>query len=93
MKKITRINFSTPFDKQLKKSPLEIKITFRKRLEIFIKDSANPQLHDHQLLGRLKNYRSINITGDWRAIYLLSKENAEITAIFVAIGTHNQLYR
>lgn len=93
MKKINRIDFSTPFDKQLKKSPLEIKIAFRKRLEIFIQDSTNPQLHDHQLSGKLKNYRSINITGDWRAIYLPSKDNNGITITFIAIGTHSQLYR
>jgi addiction module RelE/StbE family toxin len=93
MKKFSRINFSTPFDKQLKKSPLDIKIAFRKRLEMFIEDSANLQLHDHQLSGKLKNYRSININGDWRGIYLILKENDEIIATFVAIGTHSQLYR
>jgi addiction module RelE/StbE family toxin len=93
MKKISKINFSTPFDKQLNKSPLEIKIAFRKRLEMFIEGPANLQLHDHQLLGKLKNYRSININGDWRAIYLMSKENNETIATFIAIGTHSQLYR
>lgn len=93
MKKIDRINFSTSFDKQLKKSPIDIKIAFRKRLEMFIKDSDDPQLHDHQLSGKLKNYRSININGDWRAIYLMLKENNENIVTFVALRTHSQLYR
>lgn len=60
---------------------------------MFSNDPANPQLHDHQLSGKLKNYRSININGDWRGIYLLLKENDEIVVTFMAIGTHSQLYR
>ncbi|GAI64559.1 unnamed protein product, partial [marine sediment metagenome] len=35
-------------------------------------------------------YRSINITGDWRALY--SKPDKDII-IFEALGIHSQLYR
>ena len=95
MKKIIgRINFSNSFDKQLKKAPLKIKIVFKKRLELFLKEPFHPQLRNHPLLGKLSNYRSINITGDWRAIYSEYKTTKEgIVTIFEAIGTHSQLYK
>ncbi len=93
MKKINRIDFSGPFDKQLKKAPLNIKIAFKKRLTIFIKDPFNSRLRNHQLTGKLKNYRSINITGDWRALYSSNKINKENVIIFEALGTHSQLYK
>lgn len=60
----SRIDYSRIFDKQLKKAPLSIKIAFRKRFEIFIKNRFNPQLNNHSLTGKLTGFRSINITGD-----------------------------
>jgi len=68
-KKIVRIDYSRGFDKQLKKAPLEIKIAFRKKFALFLENPFHPQLNNHSLTGKLKNLRSINITGDWRALY------------------------
>jgi mRNA-degrading endonuclease YafQ of YafQ-DinJ toxin-antitoxin module len=68
-KNIKRIDYSRNFLKQLKKSPLEIKIAFKKRLELFLKEPFHPQLNNHPLTGKYSNYRSINITGDGRAIF------------------------
>lgn len=84
-----RIDYSKTFDKQLKKAPLSIKISFRQRLELFITNPFHPQLNNHSLTGKYKSYRSINITGDWRAIY---SENSDVI-IFELLGTHSQLYR
>jgi len=42
------------------------------------------------LVGELRGYRSINITGDWRAIFM-EIDGGKII-YFVAIGTHSQLY-
>lgn len=93
-KNLQRVNYSRTFDKQLRKSPLKIKIAFRKKLEIFLKNSFHPLLNNHPLSGKLVGYRSINITGDWRAIY--STENnakRDIVIVFEMIGTHSQLYK
>lgn len=88
-----RIDYSKKFIKQLKKAPLEIKIAFRKRFELFSKDPFNPLLNNHQLSGKLNSNRSINVTGDWRAIYEeLNKGNEQIV-YFIALGTHSQLYK
>jgi len=83
------IKFSPRFRKQYRKASHKIKVTFNKRLKLFQENSYNPLLNNHQLSGKLKGYRSINITGDWRAIY--SREDGSI--IFEMLGTHNQLYK
>jgi len=88
-----RIDFSKRFDKQFKKSPLEIKIAFKKRLTLFIQDSLDPQLRNHPLRGILQGYKSINITGDWRALYSEFKEKEKIIIVFEMLGKHSQLYR
>jgi len=88
-----RIDFSKRFDKQFKKSPLEIKIAFRKRIKLFIQDPLDPQLRNHQLRGVLQGYKSINITGDWRALYSELKRGNEIIIVFEMLGKHSQLYK
>jgi len=40
-----------------------------------------------------KGYRSIDITGNWRAIYAEKVEGKDIVAYFVALGTHRELYK
>lgn len=82
-----RIDYSNKFIKQLKKASLEIKIAFRKRFELFISDQFNPLLNNHSLSGNLKGHRSINVTGDWRAIYEEVNEEDEQIFYFVALGT------
>jgi addiction module RelE/StbE family toxin len=85
------IDYSDTFHKQLKKAPLEIKIAFRKRLELFLLDQSDSQLRNHILAGKYKGLRSINITGDWRALFREEKENGDV--VFVLLGTHSQLYK
>jgi addiction module RelE/StbE family toxin len=94
MIKSKRIEYSKKFDKQLKKAPLEIKIAFRNRLSLFLKNKFNSALKNHTLTGNFKGYRSINITGDWRAIYSENfGKTGEGKIIFELLGTHSQLYK
>ena len=88
-----RIDYSRKFIKQLKKAPLPIKKSFKSRFNLFLKDPHNPLLRNHLLTGGYSNCRSINITGDWRAIYSEESENNKKVAIFLALGTHSQLYK
>jgi addiction module RelE/StbE family toxin len=85
-----KIEYSKNFIKDFRRCPENIKNNFKSRLEIFIQDKNNVVLNNHALLGELKRYRSLNITGDWRAIFE-DVDNGEIV-YFVAIGTHSQLY-
>jgi len=88
-----RIEYSHTFNKQLIKAPLDIKIAFRKRFELFLRDTLHPQLHNHQLKGKYQGTKSINITGDWRALYTEKSRNSQTIVTFELLGTHNQLYR
>ena len=83
-----KIKYRRKFKKQYARAPKKIKRAFEKRLKLFLKDPQNPILHNHQLSGQLRKYRSINITGDWRAFY---SENEFV--IFKVFGTHSQLYK
>lgn len=88
-----KIKFSKKFRKQYIKSDEKIRAVFEKRLQIFMRDPIDPQLRNHQLAGNFKDYRSINITGDWRAIYSQSKSEEDVVVVFEMFGTHSQLYR
>ena len=86
-----QIKFTRRFVKALAKCSPQIQQTFYRRLDLFLANKFNPLLNNHRLRGRLNNYRSINITGDVRAIFQEDKE--EKIAIFYYIGTHSKLYR
>ncbi|PIS08011.1 hypothetical protein COT78_00475 [Candidatus Berkelbacteria bacterium CG10_big_fil_rev_8_21_14_0_10_43_13] len=78
------------FDKALDRLNAKIKKTAIKRLMIFSEDPYQIRLNNHSLSGKWSGRRSINVSGDFRAIY---QEVSEDEAVFVAIGTHSQLYR
>lgn len=83
------IRYRRKFSKHYDKAPLKIREAFINRRELFLQDPFHPQLNNHQLSGKFKGFRSINITGDWRAIY---SEYGD-TIIFEVLGTHSQLYK
>lgn len=87
-----QVQFSNQFLKLYKKSPKKIQSAFDKRLILFMDDRNTLVLRDHPLLGKLKGYRSINISGDWRALYRVLNVEKEIV-YFDLLGTHSQLYR
>ena len=80
---------SKKFDRNFGKLPKKIKKQCIKRMEIFIQNPFDPILNNHRLTGGYENYRSINITGDIRAIY----ESRDELALFVRIGSHSELYK
>ncbi len=93
MIKASRVDYSKQFQKQLKKAPIEIKVAFLRRRELFSADPLNPLLNNHALTGNHLGKRSINITGDWRAVYSEeTNEEGEKIVIFQLLGTHSQLY-
>lgn len=78
------------FTKLFNKAPKAIQDAFHERLQFFLKNPFHPLIHNHQLKGKYTGARSININGDWRAIY---KETDKDTVIFISLGTHSQLYK
>ncbi|MSU55721.1 MAG: type II toxin-antitoxin system mRNA interferase toxin, RelE/StbE family [Candidatus Taylorbacteria bacterium] len=84
-----RIDFHRTFKKQYKRAPAKIREQFNERLQLFEDNPFHPLLVNHALGGDRLGKWSINITGNWRALYEF--QNAE-TIIFAEIGTHPQLY-
>lgn len=88
------IRYGKVFRKQYQKANKSIRSAFFERVQLFQTDPFHPFLHNHTLTGQYKGYRSINITGDWRALYLESRSvTGEIIVEFKLFGTHSQLYR
>lgn len=71
------------------KLPSRVQARFEERLFLFQEDPLDPTLRDHALHGEFVEYRSINITGNVRAIY---KRTGADTIEFAKIGTHHELY-
>ena len=81
--------FHKKFAKQMGKFSQNIQKAFQKRLELFLNDPTNQLLNNHGLTGRWSGYKSINISGDLRAVFEMVDNE---TAYFIAFGTHSQLY-
>ena len=83
------IQTTKSFDKQFVKLDAKNKQKFKMRLSLFKNNPFDITLRNHALKGKYLGYRSIDITGDIRALYTV-KGNTVI--IFGFIGTHSQLY-
>lgn len=83
-----KTGYSKQFLRQYTKLPQKIRQKADERIMLWQSDPLNSQLRDHQLKGKYKQYRSIDVTGDYRALYLSQEDKA----IFDKIGTHSQLY-
>ncbi len=88
-----RVRYNKKFVKQYEKADANIKKIFGERLKLFLKVPHSPQLRNHPLSGKLLGYRSINITGDWRALFSEVKDAEGSIMVFEMIGTHSQLYK
>lgn len=88
-----KVQYSPEFYRQYKKAAVRIRRIIDKRITLFRKNSHDLQLHNHMLKREYEGYRSIDITADCRAIYEEVQEGGETIAYFIAIGTHNQLYK
>lgn len=76
------------FEKDLKKVSSKVQEKFFEKLTLFEKDQFNPILNNHALKGKYLGYRSINITGDLRAIFKISNDKAT----FATLDSHSNLY-
>ncbi len=81
--------FSKRFTKDYERLSKSLQNKFKVRFILFQEDTLNPLLKNHSLHGIWKGCLSINITGDIRAIYKIEKD----TYIFIAIGSHSDLYK
>lgn len=84
------ITHTKTFMKEYKKMSPGIRLKFDERASLFVKEPFHSILSRHSLHREYKGYESINVTGDYRAIFKqVSIEHFE----FYRIGRHNQLYK
>jgi len=78
-----------PFKKKFKKFSSKMREKFFVRVDMFLFNPFHPLLNDHELVGKYDGYRSINITGDFRAIYKFADKD---TIVFYDLDNHHNLY-
>ena len=84
-----RIDLHRSFLKDFKKLPTKIRDQFVERKNLFLAIPFHPLLNNHSVEKRFPGCRSINVTGDYRAIF----KERDTNVLFMRIGTHSQLYR
>lgn len=83
-----KISYSKEFVKQAEKLSPKLQLQLYENITLFRDNPLNQRLRNHVLKGKYSAYRSINITGDYRALYMQQEDEV----IFDKIGTHSQLY-
>ena len=84
------LDFERHFKKQYKKLPEKIQNHFDERLVLFLGHPNHPLLRIHELKGDMSPLQSMNITGDYRALFTIDAKTKQI--VFYKIGTHSELY-
>jgi addiction module RelE/StbE family toxin len=87
-----KIQLSSYFHRKIKKEDVRIQKSFKEALRLFILNPFDPQLDNHPLKDPWNGCRSIDITGDYRAIYEELNKGDDVIAYFITIGTHQELY-
>ena len=84
------VDFTKAFDKQFEKLPGKRQEQARATVVLFLQDRTSTSLRSHALKGEWLGHRSISAGGDFRLHFRMVNQD---TALFVAIGTHSQLYK
>jgi addiction module RelE/StbE family toxin len=84
-----KIFFHRNFEEKYKKLKNDEQKKVQERIALFSENIFNSAFNNHPLKGKHKSYKSINITGNLRAIY---KFISDQECIFVDIDTHSNLY-
>lgn len=88
-----RIQLSACFHRKIKRENVRIQKSFKIALKLFILNPLDPKLDNHSLKDPWKGCRSIDVTGNYRAIYEEINEGDSLIAHFITIGTHLELYK
>ena len=86
-----KIFFHKYFQKRYNKSFSKIKEKFDIQLELFYKNIHDVRLNNHALHGKYSHHRSIDVTGNIRAVYRKVGKRTD-SVVFIDIGTHGELY-
>ncbi|MFZ1812136.1 MAG: type II toxin-antitoxin system mRNA interferase toxin, RelE/StbE family [Candidatus Saccharimonadales bacterium] len=82
-------DFTKKFNKQFANLPHKKQLKVLDTVKLFLRDSEAHTLRNHALTGEWAGYRSISAGGDLRLHFRVIDDT---TVLFVAVGTHSQLY-
>ena len=77
------------FKKKFKKLSPKIQSQFLERVGLFLNNKCHLTLNNHSVDPTYPHWRSINVSGDYRALY---EEKSDNLVVFMTIGTHSELY-
>jgi addiction module RelE/StbE family toxin len=86
------IRYATRFRKQYRKAAIGVREAFAQTLELFVAEPNHPMLRNHPLKEKFAGFRSIDVTGDWRAVFKEAKAGNRTIITFHLLGTHDTLY-
>ena len=84
-----RFYYRKKFRRQYKKMPVKIQKKFDEQAALFRNDPSDRRLAIHRPQGDKKLLVSMNVTGDYRALFVWE---AKRQVRFHEIGTHSELY-
>ena len=84
------VKFHKDFEKQFAKLPKKRRDKAIDTIDLFLDEPMESSLRNHALKAEWSGYRSISAGGDFRLHFKMIDQS---TVLFVAIGTHNQLYK
>ena len=82
-------DYTKSFEKMFIKLKNKQQIAAYGAVELFLKDPTSPKLRNHALKGEYKGFRSISAGGDLRLHFMIIDPTR---VLFVAVGSHAQLY-
>jgi mRNA-degrading endonuclease YafQ of YafQ-DinJ toxin-antitoxin module len=82
-------SFKISFRKRIKATDIEP--LFWDRLDVFIKDPFESKLKTHRLSGKLKDMWSFSLDYNLRIVFYFTNDKPK-KAVFIDIGTHNEVY-
>lgn len=82
------VTFQRAFKKRIKRNQM-LTLKFSEKLGQFIKDPFHPSLKTHKLSGKLQELWSFSVDYDVRVLFYFIGEDK---AVFVDIGSHDQVY-
>ena len=74
---------------KIRKKDKKLAIRIEKQIDLFEEDPKHPSLRTHKLSGKVQEMWSMSVTMSIRMVYILLDKD---TALFVKIGTHDQVY-
>ncbi len=81
--------YSKKFRRGYQKLQVKTREKFKERRDLFLQNSFHPLIDNHPLHGEYDGCRSINVTGDYRAIFYHESDDV---VRFIEIGTHHELF-